>query len=152
MTLNFITIEPNGIMDITEGIVVHQVNCLNRIGKGLSGQICKKYPIVKQQYHKLCTELGTTGVFGKVQEVLVSNNLIIVNMFSQMEFGNPKKTGKQYTNYEALVNGLETLCQKYPDKIIYIPEFIGCGYGGGDWNTICTLISHLSITVVKRPV
>ena len=146
----FIEIE-GGIMNVQEGIVVHQVNCMNKIGAGISGFFCRKYPIVEQKYHEICEELGAKGVFGTVQEVPVTDKLTVVNMFSQFGYGNPAKTGKQYTNYDAFVNGLRTLCTRHPDKQVYISEFIGCGFGGGNWQIILSLIKDLPITVVKQP-
>ena len=140
-----------GILNVTKGVVVHQVNCMNRIGAGISGYFCKKYPIVEEKYHEICTQLGSKGVFGTVQEIPVTNDLIVVNMFSQYGYGNPKKTGKQYTNYDAFVNGLTTICNRHPNDTVYISEFIGCGFGGGDWNTLCSLIEHLPVIIVKQP-
>ena len=142
---------PNGILEINEGIIVHQVNCRNRIGAGISGVICKKYPIVEKNYHLACEGFGAKGVFGTIQEVPVTDKLTIVNMFSQFNFGNPKKTGKRYTDYNAFVDGLTVICNKHPNENIYISEYIGCGFGGGDWNTLCSLIQHLPITIVKQP-
>lgn len=150
MSLTYITL-PNGVMSITEGIIVHQVNCLNRIGAGVSGPICKKYPEAEKQYHAICEDKGAKGVFGLAQIVPVTDKLTIVNLFSQFSFGNPMKTGKRYTDYDALTNGLRTICERYPNQTVYIPYNIGCGFGGGDWSTVTSLIEDLSITIVKMP-
>ena len=151
------------IMDITEGIIIHQVNCQNVIGAGLAKQIITKYPIVEKVYHTICETYPKQQLLGKCSFIHVTDKLTIVNLYGQYYYGNPKKTGKVYTDVNTLTNCLRDIYEKYKDnnstkndqKIthtktpIYIPYGIGCGLGGANWEDIETRIKDLDITVVK---
>ena len=139
------------IMDIKEGIIVHQVNCQNAIGAGISGVICNKYPIVKEAYHYAFTQMPKEKIFGTWQPVTVNENLIVVNMFTQFNYGNPKKTGKVYTDINKLITCLDDIIKKNPDKKVYISEFIGCGFGGANWEELLSLLETLNINICKQP-
>lgn len=137
------------IMNIKSGVIVHQVNCRNRIGAGLSGSIIAKYPKVKEYYHYAFTQTEPKDLFGRYQIVPVSDNLKIVNSFTQFYYGNALKNHRVYTDMDKLVSVLTTLCNKFGH--IYVPKYIGCGLAGGDWNELVKRINHLNITVVELP-
>lgn len=140
----------NGLLDIEQGIVVHQVNCMNAIGAGLSGAICKKYPKVEEQYRKIFKTYSSNEIFGYAQDVIINCNLVVVNLFSQYGYG----AGKKHTDYNKLINGLKSIAHNHPGAEIYIPYNIGCGLGGGDWNELYKMIKNelndFSITVVSK--
>lgn len=140
------------IMDITDGVIVHQVNCDNIIGGGLSGKIIKKYPVVAEEYHIMMTGIRPEQAFGLHQIIAVTDKLVVVNLFSQLHHGNPKYTGKVYTDIVALVKGLRDICTEFQKhKKVYIPYGIGCGLGGERWERVEPLISDLPLIVVKLP-
>lgn len=140
------------ILDIKSGIIAHQVNCLDRMGAGIAGQIIKKYPSVLQKYHRLAKAIEPSKRFGKIQKVPVTEELTIANVFSQFAYGNPAKTGKIYTNANTLSSCLHKLCHDNPNKTIYIPYNIGCGLGGETWDHIEPMIKDIeNLTVVKLP-
>jgi len=63
-------------------------------------------------------------------------------MFSQLHYGG---AGKQYTNYEAMRQGLEhikTIAKTFDCKVA-IPYNIGCGFGGGDWYIVNNIIHEV---------
>lgn len=147
------------ILDIEKGVIIHQVNCMGKIGVGLSGQIIKKYPEVENSYHMfLSTFKDPRLVLGEWNYVsIIGKNLTIVNLYSQLNYGNAYKTHKVYTDIISLVKGLRDICESY-FKIyddensytrIYIPYGIGCGLGGERWKRVEPLINHLPLTVVK---
>lgn len=137
------------ITSIKNGIIVHQVNCQNKIGRGLSGQIIRLYPLVRQAYHNAFSR--KTDPFGHIQYVHITRDLIVANLFSQRDCGNPKRTGKIYTDIDALVEGLTTICTGYPNEKIYIPYNIGCGLGGESWDRVYDRIKDLNLIIVKLP-
>lgn len=132
--------EIGNIADVNRGIVVHQVNCRNRIGAGVSGAIIEKWPKVAAAYHELCGTKPATELLGTVQYVTIRepdrlgmNGLKVVNLFAQLDYGNARKTGCVYTKLVSLVKGILRVCYENPDQTVYIPHGIGCGLGGEEW-------------------
>ena len=137
------------ILSIEKGIIIHQVNCQNVIGAGISGPIIKKYPKVKAAYHFIFEKMLKEKIFGKWQAIPVTNDLMVVNAFTQFEYGNPSRTKRVYTDIDKLVHVIKSICEKYPDKEVYIPDHIGCGYGGANWDDLLKLLEPLRVTIVK---
>lgn len=133
------------LFGIEEGIICHQVNCRNVIGGGLSGAIIKAFPKVEQNYHKLF-EMGYTPekLYGLKTVNPVTESLSICNLYTQLDYGNPSVTGKQYTNVEYLINAVKNVAIDNPDKKVYIPYNIGCGLGGADWKDVFARIQNLN--------
>lgn len=100
--------------------IVHQTNCLGKMGFGFALQIKNKYPEVYKEYNKLCLEIHSQDLLGGIQTVLANDGKYIINLFGQLKYGK---------------NG-----EKYNINKIGFPYMIGCGYGGGDWNVIYNLI------------
>ena len=139
------------ITDIVKGVIVHQVNCQNVIGAGVSGALIRKYREVKTSYHDVFRNENPFYLFGKFREVAVTEDLLVVHAFSQFGYGNAGRTGKVYTDMEKLVKILSDVCKKYPDRNIYIPCGIGCGLAGGNWEELVRQINDLPLTVVELP-
>lgn len=144
------------ILDIKKGIIIQQVNCQNAYGAGLSGAIAKKYPSVKQEYHKICNAWDKNYLFGKYQCVHVTDKLSIINLFSQFNYGNPKRTGLIYTDVNKLINGIKVIANPSTQvaltgkhQKVYIPAYIGCGLGGADWNEVLKMLTPLDITIIS---
>lgn len=139
----------NSILDVTEGIICHQVNCQNVMGAGIAKAIYEKYPKVKELYHKECEKFmaqteRSKALFGKYQLIEVTNTLSVANIFSQDKFGNGPKRGIQFTNEKYLIGSIIDIALRNPSKNVYIPEKIGCGYGGGNWEKISEQILEYS--------
>lgn len=151
------------LLGITRGVIVHQVNCRDRIGAGLSGQIIAKYPEVEKAYHNIFDwhRKNTSSkeeyesalrmmVKGTFQSVKISEDLFVVNLFAQFYYGNAAKTGKVYTDVNALVAGLESITELFGELPVHIPYGIGCGLAGANWQEVSRRLAHLDITVVRR--
>ena len=136
------------ILDITSGIICHQVNCRGVFGAGLALQIRNKYP---QAYRKYIEVHNTSELqLGKPFYGWVSDKLIIYHLPAQNRFG---KTG-QHTNYNALRECLETVANNlvsFPNMPIYIPYGMGCGLGGGSWEIVSQIIEETlpEVIIVK---
>lgn len=127
------------ILEIEKGIVCHQVNCKGVMGAGLALQIRRKYPQLYAEYSIRC--YSQNGLLGNVTIYEANENLIIVNMFSQYDYG---RENKLYTNYHAFEKCLRQIsdlhsCNK--DLNIYFPFKIGCGLARGNWKEISSLIN-----------
>lgn len=120
------------ITTITIGIIAHGCNCSGGFGSGVAGAIKRKWPLVYEKYHQLVNGQNHK-LLGSCQLIeIVSKQLYVVNCFTQIFYGNDKKT---YANIEAIDRCLEEL-YKYSEELnlpVYIPK-IGCGLGGLNWD------------------
>lgn len=139
------------ILDVTEGVIIHQVNCRNRIGAGVAGALIRKYPAVERAYHESFLHETADSIYGMCLTVRVTPTLRVVNSYSQKDYGNPKRTGRVYTNLDYLVHNIEQTIAAYPDEKIYVPYGIGCGLGGETWERLESRIRDLDVTVVQLP-
>lgn len=144
-----------GRLHLTEGDLVadrqydifcHQTNCFATMGGGIAKQIKKAYPVVAEKdaiYAKSC-EYDKNRMLGSILPVKTPDGRICVNMYAQYNYGH---TGI-HTDYKAFQQCLDKLlkgCNKLLrhmefDHIIGIPDHIGCGLAGGDWNIIFPMI------------
>ena len=127
------------ITTITKGVIMHQVNCQNVMGAGVAKALYTKYPQVKEQFHQLATEPDYNTPqkrFGLAQPVKINDQLVIINSFSQLEYG--RKKGVVYTDHGALLANLSKLdaYAKKHNLPAYVPARIGCGLAGGDWTMV----------------
>jgi len=143
------------ILDANEDIICHQVNCQKVMNADLAKQIRNKYPNVYKEYVDLINwakeeyKRGYSkkeSLLGSIQFVECSDGKIVANLFGQDRYGRDK----QYTDYEALEKCLYSLYEsvtwennKLKGKSIAIPYGIGCGLGGGDWNTVYGIIEKI---------
>lgn len=141
------------LLKATENIIVHQVNCQGVMGSGLAKQIRSKYPIVYQEYVKLCSRFtDNKNLLGAVQMVKVSDGQVVVNLFGQYNYGREKM---QYTDYEALSSGLLEIknTAKRHQVSVALPQNIGCALGGGNWDIVYKMIESIfydyNVTIYK---
>ena len=118
------------ITAITDGYIMHQVNCQNVMGAGVAKSLATKYPKVKEAYHNFAkTYAKPKERFRWIQPVRVSESLVICNSFSQFSFGNSRMTGICYTDMLTLKSALKRFDAraKKAGKRAYVPAYIGCG-------------------------
>ena len=142
------------LLDITEGMVVHQVNCRGRMGNGVAAPLRVNYPIIYKKYIELYNEYLESGetikILGTAQIVPISDKLRIVNAFTQFNYG---YDGKLYTNYEAIREVFTRLklvnIKKTP---VYIPYKYGSGLGGANFSLVQQVIESVypEVIVCKR--
>lgn len=148
------------ILDMTDGIIVHQVNCKGVMGAGLALQIKNKWPVVFKEYTehiKYRFERLKQHPLGSINGTSVSNTskfLMVYNFYSQDNYGR----NDRQTNYEAFEKCLITLNKRFENSKIpigsipvYFPYGIGCGLAGGDWEIISKMIEKYIpyATIVK---
>jgi len=135
-----IKIVDGDILNATEDILAHQVNCMGIMGSGIAKQIKDKYPDVFNQYRKFFVNNKFTAL-GKCQIVKAEENKYIANLFGQYKYGRDK----QYTDYDALEEALVSLkiSAKDHNKSVAIPFNIGCGLAGGSWKVVYKIIEEV---------
>ena len=131
------------LLDITHGILCHQVNCVGIMGHGIANQIGNKWPAIREQYR----EYG--GKLGEVYFHQVAPGLIVANLFGQ----NGIAHGKRKTHYGALAQCLVTVQKRAWDLQlpVYFPWKMSSDLAGGDWVIVSELIDFLigNPTIVK---
>lgn len=132
------------LLDLTEGAIVHQVNCRGAIG-GLAHALHDKYHRAFVDYFLLCDKYGAKNL-GSVHEGHASGLLSIVHVFGQIEPG-------AHTDMTAVKTALESMYGRPLLTPIYAPYKMGCGIGGGDWSRyLAALVEAFpDIIIVKRP-
>ena len=129
------------IFTCKEEIIVHQTNCMGVMGSGLAAQVKKKYPDVFKGYYHFCKTNQLNELLGNTLICETDDGKYIANVFGQGNYG----TDKQYTDYDALRKGLKDVRDfaKERNLSVAIPYKIGCGLGGGDWNTVFEMITDI---------
>lgn len=145
-----IKIVNGNILNASEDIICHQVNCQGVMGSGLAKQIRSKYPEVFDQYKEYCKYIQyPKQLLGKALPVKCWDGKIVFNLFGQLYYG---KDGKQYTDYDALRECFKNIKRSVLfetgdlyHKTIAIPFQIGCGLAGGSWNIVYNIIEDVFI-------
>ena len=123
-------------------VICHQVNCQGKMNSGIAKSIREKYPQVYHDYGMLCAVTQPEKLLGEVQPVFIEDdNLIVVNMFSQLNYG---YDGRRYTSYDAIWSCFNKINSYIPkDKIIGFPARIGCVRGGANWEVVKKMIEEV---------
>ena len=135
-------IEHSSIIDVEEGIICHQVNCMGVMGAGLAKQVKEKWPDVFRQYASLCCSFRDMPgmLLGKVQDIAVSDNLVIANCFGQVYTGHGLMTC--YEAWKNIIRQLLDSSSYFGDIPIHIPYMVGCGLAGGDWQVMNEILEN----------
>lgn len=123
------TVDGN-ILNITNGIICHQVNCKKVAGAGLALQIRNRFPGWYQYYQSTVPLLGHTSLYQ------VNKDITIASLYAQDGYG----TEMRQTDYVAFRACLQVL--RYSPRFIYIPVGIGCGLAGGNWDRVYSIIEE----------
>ena len=135
-----VVIKNGNLLDCTEDIIIHQVNCEGVMGGGVARQLALQYPDLEEIYKRHCDL--TCNNYNKLKGTIFTVTTAdvekeyktICNIFSQESNFN--------TDYEALKKCLEKVKKyaKYHCKSIAIPYKIGCGIANGDWDIVLDII------------
>lgn len=112
-------------------VIAHGCNCKKTMGAGIALQIRNNFHTAWEIDQK-----DTRGPLQRLGDMTVFNmeDLVVVNLYTQYNPG-------AELNYTALRLGLFKINQKYTDKRIGLP-MIGCGIGGGHWDSVKMIIKE----------
>lgn len=84
------------LMTIKKGIIVHQVNAMDKMGAGIAATIARKFPKHLQDYNKM--GYYTPNLDDRMGNIVITNmgELTIIGIVGQKNYGNSKKTGICY--------------------------------------------------------
>ena len=127
------TINNSNLLDVREGIICHQVNCIGVMGGGLALQVRKKWPKAFSEYSKECAifKENPKRLLGHVQDVLLEDKLVVANCYGQVLPGNGVMTS--YEAWDIILDKLKDL-SNYFNLDLHFPWMVGCGLAGGDWS------------------
>ena len=134
------TIEHSSLLDVKEGIICHQANCVGIMGAGIALQIREKWPDVFKQYASLCKifKNNPAALLGKVQDIAISEKLVVANCFWQIYAGPGLMTC--YESWKLIVKHLLDVSSYFNGLSIHFPYKVGCGLAGGDWNILSKIL------------
>jgi O-acetyl-ADP-ribose deacetylase (regulator of RNase III) len=139
-----IKIVQGDLLQATENIIGHQVNCQAKMNSGVAKSIRERYPQVYNEYMLKAEPYVKAGLsqelLGMVQFVeIIRNEKYVANIFGQLNYG---YGGKQYTSNLALYNGFKKIRQgaEKLDMSVALPYGIGCYRGGADWREVEDLL------------
>ena len=151
-----IKIVDGSLLDATEDILCHQVNCQGVMGSGIAFSLRNKYEYLFHAYRSFCRaatiDKTTDIILGRVYYVVCEDNHIIANIFGQDTYG---RGNIVYTDYNALETGLTQVRDFATEKglTVAMPYKMGCGSANGDWDTVYKIIekvfSNMNVTLYK---
>jgi O-acetyl-ADP-ribose deacetylase (regulator of RNase III) len=133
------------LLDVTEGLIAHQVNCRGVMGAGVARVIAKRYPDVEAMYRQQCAKFTPLDLLGSCLVVTATNdgsatdNLWVANVYGQLDTGR----GLQ-TDYRAVTESIGLLADTadYLPSELHVPYMMGCGLAGGDWDVYSGLLDE----------
>jgi len=124
------------LLDVQTGVIAHGVNCQGVMGSGVALAIRQKYPEVYTKYSLLCSKNSDIDLLGNYQFVSVGENLSVVNLFTQLNYG---RSATRYISYDAIDDAFRGCFSLLDNETLNIP-YIGAGLGGGNWKIISSII------------
>jgi O-acetyl-ADP-ribose deacetylase (regulator of RNase III) len=149
-SINYITgdlLSDNELNKYEGKLILHVCNNKGGWGSGFVVSLSNKWKEPEKEYRKL-----KEYKLGFSQFIFINSNTIVINMIAQNGYGNSKKTGIVYLQYDALEKCLNQI-GKFTTEIIktdkpsILMPRIGCGLAGGSWievekiieKTLCSL-------------
>ncbi len=135
------------VLDTTNAVIVHCVNCLGIMGAGIAKQIRIRFPeaydVYRESYDSKLLTLGsvTYMYYPKTEQ---SEQKIIANAAGQETVG----TKTRQVDYDAtrmcfynINDAMKIFENEFKISTINFPLF-GCGLAGGDWQIISKIIEE----------
>ncbi len=137
------------LLDVTEGLIAHQVNCRGVMGAGVARVIAKRYPKVEDCYRVFCRELPPVALLGRTLLVRATDvdpperDLLVANVFGQLDTGRGLQT--DYSAVRAALVDLSDWWDADGARVwptLNVPYMMGCGLAGGDWDVYSAILDE----------
>lgn len=142
-----ITMKRGDLLQATEDIIGHQVNCYGAAG-GLAAAVFSKWPDAGNDYDQLINRmhrgggegwalLGTTQLTGQQPD-----GHIIANIYGQFYPGEdyrPERLQMALEHLAAMAKALK--------RSVALPYKLSCGICGGDWDEVLPMIERAMVGV-----
>ena len=131
-----VTIKKGDLLNATEKVIAHQVNCFGVVG-GLAADIFAKWSDAKNDYNQLIERIPNASVLLGMPQLTgqQKDGHIIVNLYGQFT------PGKDY-NPTALERALTCLggIARQAGWSVALPYKLSCGICGGKWDEVLEII------------
>lgn len=132
-----IKIKTGDLLEATEDIIAHQVNC-HGIAGGLAYHVFNKYPDAENVYLQMIDRLGGSNMLGMaVLTGQQKDGHIVANLYGQYFPGQDYRPDA----LEKSLNYLATFAKNL-GKSVALPYKLSCGICGGDWNEVQEIIER----------
>lgn len=132
-----ITIKEGNLLDATEVIIAHQVNCFGATG-GLAAAVFDSYPVAEHDYMQLVERSQPWRLRGLAQLTgQQTDGHVIANLFGQYHPGADYRPGDLKTALRMLAQAASRL-----DMSVALPYKLSCGICGGDWEEVFQMIEE----------
>ena len=138
-----ISIKNGNVLTSKAPVIVHQVNCMSVMGRGLAKQIRDMYPKVYTDFLDKCNEFSKNrkALMGDVLYTEIESGKYVASVFGQYDYG----LYSQRTDLNALKMGLTNVrffAEKH-NNFVALPYGLGCERGGADWDTVSKMINDV---------
>lgn len=139
------------LLDVEQGAIFQQVNCMGIMGAGLAKQIANKWPHVKEEYKAAIQEFKkdiamVSPLLSEEPDMLlgcfnitdIKKDLWVCNLFAQSEIivGNDRSRKTNYRAFFIAVVKAMRVVQLRGAKDFHFPFEIGCGLARGSWTVV----------------
>lgn len=129
------------VFDQDTQVIAHQVNCKGVMGAGLAKQVREHISEEDfKEYVTRCQQRGAENLGYNLYTKDTKSNIWIANCFAQDGFGANQKCHTDYSALRACLNHCKTFCYVHGYDTICIPDHLGCGLAGGNWNIVTKAI------------
>jgi O-acetyl-ADP-ribose deacetylase (regulator of RNase III) len=137
-----IKIVDGDLLEATEDIIGHQVNCQAKMRSGVAKAVREKYPRAYDDYMYSFRTMTPEQLLGACLVTYVAKNKYVANLYGQFNYG---YDGKQYTDGIALAKALTELKFFAEERglSVALPYKIGSDRGGADWNEVYKMIDTI---------
>lgn len=133
-----VTIKKGDLLNATEKVIAHQVNCWGVAG-GLAAVIFDKWPDAGNDYNQICDRVLYSGIFLGMPQLTgqQKDGHIIANLFGQF------KPGADYRP-QAIEKALTCLggIARQAGWSVALPYKLSCGIAGGNWDEVLEIIER----------
>lgn len=136
------------LKEVTQGVILQQVNAQGVMGSGIAKAIRDKWPVVWSEYHEEFpekpSESQSAARLGRVLLTEVQDGLVVANIVGQQFYGSHEpRHAPRYTSYDAIDKSLMTLAGllRGLPVTIHFP-LIGSDRGGGHWPVVKEIIKY----------
>ena len=135
----------DSIVNATTDFIAHQVNCKGVMGSGVALELKKKWGVYLNNYFVCCKAFAkeSYSLLGTYIKSDLPNGQAIINLFGQDAYGRDKKHTVETSLQEALIKFCNDLPKTDRKYTCALPYQIGCGRGGGNWNTVLYMLQQI---------
>lgn len=140
--------------EITEGIIIQEVNCQGKFKTALNREIKSVYPEVFADYKRYISERNKYLILGNVLFTKINDKLTVASIFGQFYYLTDLNKDEHET---LLIENALVAIKNYAGvnevslNKVYAPTRLGCDLGKyTDWEQLSKVVNDLGFTEVEH--